>query len=538
MHEPWIAENLASELQEEQGHLLLSRLSSEDGARSSNASTIVPLSMVKYFKRKDGKLPVRSLVAMTCGIGGLQILWSTIFSHGSSYLFSLGISTTQSSLVWAAAPICGATIQPIVGIVSDRSRNPWGRRRPFILGGVLATVLASMALAWAEPIAATFCKLFLDLNSDGSGSRQASVTRTTAIISVVLLNVAIQPLQLGLRSLSVDSCPSEQQAAASAWASRFAGIGNIIGYVLGSLPLPWIASNYEAVRFRYMVLSTVITLLTTSCISCYFTEEEDPSLSAYEPGGKLLVHKICVYIRQGLTETTPKIRRVYLVQFFSWMGWFGFLFYSTSFISQLYVNEQTRNYLVAPSSSLKDYGMRTGSVANLLFSIVALATNIVLPMLSKAMSPSTKYDSEKTYRHSSQLHVIWSFGQVAYVFSVLSAVMVSSSTAGTLFIATAGLSWGITQWVPYTILGEEVARHHSNNDAFPREDDDVGCAIQGGRIMGMHNAAISVPQIMAALVSSAIFGLARKSGTENAIVWVLGWSGVPGAMAAWLAFRL
>lgn len=553
MPEPWAAEDRVSMSLREEGHSSLSPSLSRNGFICSSASMMVPAAILGNSKRENQKLPIRSIIAMTCGIGGyascrtdcvnteaelscrLQILWSTIFSHGSPYLFSLGISTTQSSLVWATAPICGSIVQPIVGVISDQSRISWGRRRPFILGGVMATVFAAMMLAWAESISEALCTLF---GISGTDAMRPTITRSVAILAVILLNISIQPLQLGLRSLSVDVCPQEQQSAASAWASRFAGVGNITGYMLGSLPLPWISSEREAIRFRYMVYCTVVALITTTFINCYYTEEEDPRMSAFEPGVERRTYRILRLIMGTFSETSQRVRRVFLVQFFSFLGWFGFLFYSTSFISQLYVDEQAKNNITT-NASLRDHGMRIGAMANLLFAIVALATNILLPRLAHiatSMDSTTTSHEKKKYDPFSRLRIIWGFGQLVYVVSVFSTVLVSSSTTGAFIIAIAGFSWGITQWVPFAIIGQEAARFQSKDDSTTGEDDCIWSSVQGGRIIGMHNAAISVPQIIAALISSVIFWVTREVDRESATVWVIGWSGFPGAIAAWLAF--
>ncbi|USP80823.1 MFS general substrate transporter [Curvularia clavata] len=488
-------------------------------------------------KQGHRKLSTASLVAMTCGVGGLQVLWSTIFSHGSSYLFSLGISATQSSLVWAVAPICGSVIQPVIGVISDLSHISWGRRRPFIIGGVVSITFAATALAWAETVSTVFCTLFDISNTEG---QWGTVTRFVAIMSIILLNVSIQPLQLGLRSLIVDICPQEQQAMASTWASRFAGVGNIIGYVLGSVPLPWIYSDYEAMRFRYMAYCAILALITTSLFNCYYNEEQDPRMSMYEPEDERQTYRIVQYIADSFLQTSKRVRRVFLVQFFSWTGWFGFLFYSTSFVGKLYVDEQVKNE-VTIGPSLKDHGMMLGARASLLFAIVALATNIVLPNLSqigRSVIAMAKPHRRRGHNSSPHLSIIWGFGQVVYVISVLSTTVVSSSTTGTFLVAIAGFSWGVTQWVPFAIIGEETARRCINDESSKEEKDDLWSMAQGGRIMGLHNAAISVPQIIAALISTAIFWTAQKLNNENAIVWVIGWTGIPGAVAAWLAFMM
>ncbi|KAG9194332.1 hypothetical protein G6011_04367 [Alternaria panax] len=536
MAELRVAEDLASQSLTEEERSVLFPTALGDGFAPSSAIVMGNRALAEPSQWGNRKLTTISLVAMTCGFGGLQILWSTIFSHGSSYLFSLGITTTQSSLIWAVAPICGSSIQPIMGVISDRSRIAWGRRRPFILGGVVFTIFAATILAWAEPISTAVCMLFGISNADGWWE---TTTRALAILSIIILNISIQPLQLALRSLSIDCCPREQQSMASAWASCFAGVGNIVGYVLGSLPLPWISNDYEAMRFRYMVYCTTFALITTTFVTCYYIEEEDPQMSTYEPRIERQISRIFQDLANGFSRTSKKIRHVFLIQFFSWIGWFGFLFYSTSFIGQLYVDEQGRNG-VTISSSVKEHGMRLGARANLLFATVALSTNIVLPKLSKmsqSMIGKAKVHKEKPQEFFSKLSIIWGFGQVVYVMSVLSTTMVSSSTTGTFAITIAGFSWGVTQWVPFAMIGEETARHAIDEESVKKEED-VWSLVQGGRIMGLHNAAISMPQIMAALISSAIFWIAQKFNNENALVWVMGWTGVPGAIAAWLAFMM
>lgn len=105
-------------------------------------------------------------------------------------------------------------------------------------------------------------------------------------------------------------------------------------------------------------------------------------------------------------------------------------------------------------------------------------------------------------------------------------------------VAVAGFSWGVTQWVPYAIIGEEVATHQINDSSVRGGEDEDWSLIQSGRIMGIHNSAISVPQVIAAIVSSMIFIIAQALGRENGMAWIIGWSGLPGAIAAWLAFMM
>lgn len=47
-------------------------------------------------------------------------------------------------------------VQPIAGGISDRSRFRWGRRRPFILAGGIATLILIPGIGWASGFAAIF----------------------------------------------------------------------------------------------------------------------------------------------------------------------------------------------------------------------------------------------------------------------------------------------------------------------------------------------------------------------------------------------
>ena len=70
-------------------------------------------------------------------------------------------------------------VQPYVGIKSDRCRSKWGKRRPFIIGGAIATIFSLVCLAWTREIVSNISTVFgLD--------PQAQLAKTTAIVVAVL----------------------------------------------------------------------------------------------------------------------------------------------------------------------------------------------------------------------------------------------------------------------------------------------------------------------------------------------------------------
>lgn len=49
-------------------------------------------------------------------------------------------------------------MQPIVGVIADKSKSRWGRRRPFMLGGSLIVAASLFLLGWTSEVVGIFVK--------------------------------------------------------------------------------------------------------------------------------------------------------------------------------------------------------------------------------------------------------------------------------------------------------------------------------------------------------------------------------------------
>lgn len=232
------------------------------------------------------------------------------------YLVSLGLSKSLTALVWLAAPLCGVVVQPIVGILSDRTRSRWGRRKPFIVGGTTGVIISTLALAF----------MTTPLREDAQDTQTLVILLATALIYA--MNISIQPIQAGLRSLIIENCPTHQQAQAAAWASALMGIGNILGYLCGFTLLPELFGLRGLTQFQCLCLIASLALAVTTCINCTIKEDYSPrSLPVrLERTG---VRVVCRDLIRTYRFMPSKIRKVFHIQFCAWMGWFPFLFYST-----------------------------------------------------------------------------------------------------------------------------------------------------------------------------------------------------------------
>ncbi len=117
-----------------------------DGADSSRLTGHSHISGPKYLH----------LPAMTIGLFGVQLFWSVEQSYGSPYLLSLGLSKSAMAMVFLAGPLSGLIMQPLIGVLADSCTSRFGRRRPYMIGGVLVCMLAMLLLGWTKQVAGLF----------------------------------------------------------------------------------------------------------------------------------------------------------------------------------------------------------------------------------------------------------------------------------------------------------------------------------------------------------------------------------------------
>ncbi|PSJ41005.1 MFS transporter [Sphingomonas deserti] len=94
---------------------------------------------------------------MCCGLFGVQVVWGLQNVNTSRILQTLGAKVDELPILWIAAPITGLLVQPVIGYLSDHSWGRLGRRRPYIVAGAVLTAAALIAMPNAESLfAATF----------------------------------------------------------------------------------------------------------------------------------------------------------------------------------------------------------------------------------------------------------------------------------------------------------------------------------------------------------------------------------------------
>ena len=480
------------------------------------------------------------LILLTMGIFGLQSTLAVQTSKGSPFLLSLGLQKPLISLVWTAGPIAGALAQPYFGVLSDRSRNPWGKRRPFIVCGTALMAPSLVLLAWVQEVTQRLAWL---LQIDSDSIWMDVILKSLAVANIWTYFFAFQMAQVGFRALIVDCCPPHLLDQAMVWATRWNCLGNLVSYGAGFLDLPAIIPQLGTSDFKILVLFAAFIITFTTVVVCWVVEEDNRlsrvprHLAEHRTGFMSVVREIF----RNVGRLSPNIWTIFEVQFCAWAGWFLFNYYITTYIGALHNREETERVTGRPPQVLLDEtATRYGSFALLLSAVVTLGTTVLGPlMIAWARRPSS-YFPLLTLRN------LWFVAQVVFAASMLSTLIpvsfLHTSIGTTVLVSFIGMPWALTTWAPFSLIGEEINILNANDEVLDENDDenddekvDGMDVVKGsGTVMSLYISAMSVPQIVATLSSSLIFWLTDNSHASlTGLGLVLKLSGMAGAVAAW-----
>ncbi|RDL40853.1 MFS general substrate transporter [Venustampulla echinocandica] len=463
------------------------------------------------------------LILLTCGTFGLQNVWSLLLANGTPYLLSIGFSRSITALIWVAGPLSGTFVQPFVGAISDQYVSRWGKRKPFIVAGIAGAVLSIMGMAIMR-ISAT--RIYIWFARDYVGPHtMANLARVFVILWICILNLSLQPLQVGLRSLIIDACPSHQQSQASAWSGRFTGLGGIATYLLDD----FLIRRYQDRTFEVLCIVTSLSLIITNLPCILLIRERRGSLETVPDRQTFWLLRLAKRLIRTTRRMPASIKYICMVQFTSWLGWFPFLYYNTTYISSLDLRQTDSEE--TPNSS--------GVQAYLIFAIVSFYCSVVLPWTKPSASRSSNpvYPGSKMDHLGKYINIIlprlWFFSQILFAICMLSTMVISDTLGGTFMVAIVGISWALTQWIPLALMSAEIANlRDAKSCEFSQEEGDGDD--ETGSLMSLFNVAISAPQILAGILCSGLFWLLGGAGTGDSLGWALRMGGIASIISAFL----
>lgn len=405
---------------------------------------------------------VPPLFLLTAGLLGAQCVWSTEMAFAGPFLLHLGMSKSHMSIVFVAGPLSGLIVQPLIGVISDASKSKWGKRRPLLLLSVITCAKSLFILGFARPFASAV--------SDNLAA-QTNLTIVLAILSIFTIDFTVNAVSALDRALLLDLVPMHLQATANAWCARLAGIGAIIGFLIGQAdltvhaPFKWFPAliklgegetDKTEAQLRCVCLLVVFLLLTTHAITLYVAKERPANIREHDhPTGTSTSTRFSIrYYWQAIVQiigdlhstatTLPKpILDLFRVQLFYSSAWFPILFYSTTWVAQ--IADRSPDYDDASAA-------RLGSLAMSLHAILSFACTLILP-------PLLSFHSQRQHHSKFQfnaLSMLWSVSTVFLTVALLCTWIVSATGSihgSVLIIALTGFPWALAAWAPYSLLG-------------------------------------------------------------------------------------
>jgi maltose/moltooligosaccharide transporter len=451
---------------------------------------------------------------MCFGFMGIQFGFALQNSNVSRIFQTLGASVDDIPVLWIAAPLTGLLVQPLVGYFSDRTWNVLGRRRPYFLAGAILATLALIAMPNSSALWIAAGLLWI---LDAS------------------INVSMEPF----RAFVGDQLPSTQRPTGYAMQSFFIGIGSVVASLLPWLFARWGVANTaldgvipDTVKYAFYAGAGALfgaiawTILTTreyppADLAEFDCARADPELAAPPRGsttawlwlaagvaGLAVVYLMHIdkqlYLLAGgmlafgllrilvarsrsgnpitdiltdLDAMPATMRRLAVVQFFSWFALFAMWIYTTPAVTGIHFGAKDTS-----SAAYNDGANWVGVLFAAYNGFAAIAALLIAAMTKRLGLRVT--------------HMINLFLGGA---GLISFVFIRDPDWLLLSMAGVGFAWASILSLPYALLA----------DSLP--------ARKMGVYMGIFNFFIVIPQLLAA----SVLGFLVKTLFGNAPIYAL-----------------
>jgi len=475
---------------------------------------------------------------MSIGFLGIQVAFGLQNANASRIFQTLGANIDDLAILWVAAPLTGLLVQPVVGHLSDRTWGRLGRRRPyFLVGAILVTlsllIMPSSPVLWfaaamlwildasinvtMEPFRAFVGDLLPD------EQRMTGFAAQSFFIGVGAVGASALPWVL-THWFGMDNTAAPGTVPLTVHVAFYAGAASILGAVLWTVlstreyspeqvaafeagrtaarqAPPAVRPDHPPARFRHWGgLSVLVGLVITLAVGLLSLEKEVHILGIglIGFGSALLVHARLKHAgrdRNGFSEVMedlfampPVMRRLAVVQFFSWFALFAMWIYTTSAVTAFHYGTTD------PSSQAYNDGADWVGLLFAAYNGVAAIAAFLLPVMARV-----------TGRRGAHMISLCLGGSGLMAFPLI-------SDPALLWVPMIGVgfAWSSILSSPYSILSAAVP------------------AAKMGVYMGIFNIFIVVPQVLAA----SILGAVLRGLLGGQAIWALVLGGASMLIAA------
>ena len=401
-------------------------------------------------------LPKKELFAITFAFLGINMAFSLQSSQMSRICQTIGANPNNLGFFFIFPPLMGMIVQPIMGKMSDRTWNRFGRRLPYLLFGTPIAALVLIMLPFSGSL------------GFGYGSMAAMIYAATAVCLMDLFsNICMQPS----RMIVGDMVNNKQKNFAWSWQQVFSNGGGILATIL---PFIFTMFGMSNTAKRGVVPNTVIwsylcaaaVLLFTGLWTVFNVKEYDPETYAKyhhidpeEQNKSVSLWK--------LIKTAPRaFWEINLVQLFSW--------FAIMYVWTYRTGTWARN--IWHTSDVTSAGYQAaGNWYGILTAVYSIAGIVWGLIYAHAKAGSRK----KWY----------TFGMIVGGLGLVWMTFVTTKTTSIIAMIMFGIGNFSINTIPFTLLTSSL---NGKNE---------------GAYLGLFNVGICVPQIVASLCSFFLFPL-------------------------------
>ena len=396
-------------------------------------------------------LPFSQLWNISFGFFGVQIAYSLQSANISRIFATLGADPHNLSYFWILPPLMGMIVQPIVGVMSDKTWTKLGRRVPYLLIGSVISVIVMCLLP-----------------NSGSFHLTVSAAMVFGLLALMLLDTSINMAMQPFKMMVGDMVNEKQKGKAYSIQSFLCNAGSLVGYLF---PIVFTYIGISNVAAAGVVPDSVIysfyggaVILMACVLYTIFKVKEMPPKEYAEFHGieEVSASKKSSNIFQLLEKAPAAFWSVGLVQFFSWAAFMYMWTYTNGGIA-----ETVWNTTDPKSAAYQEAGNWVGVV----FAVQAIGSVIWALVIPQFKSYKTAY--------------------------FVSLILGAAGFISTMFIhdkyilfvpyLLIGCAWAAILALPFTLLTNALKGNNM------------------GAYLGLFNGTICFPQIVAAVLGGILF---------------------------------
>ena len=431
------------------------------------------------------------LFNLSFGFFGVQIAYALQSANISRIFATLGADPHQLSFFWVLPPLMGMIVQPIVGILSDKTwmGEFFGRRKFYLLIGAIIAVAVMVLLPNAGDF--TFTQsVFLGLNAAMWFGLFSLMFLDTSI------NIAMQPFKM----MVGDMVNEEQKGLAYSIQSFLCNAGSLAGYIFPIL-FTWLGiantapegTIPDSVKWSFYIGAAILLL----CVLYTFlaVKEMNPEEYAKFHGLNKEKEENQAQATKSSSHILGSFLSVGLVQFFCWAAFLFMWTYSNGAIASQCFGWDGAN---ASDTAFQNAGNWVG-VCFAVQAVGSMLWAMLIPVLEKYITIKGAYAVSL---------LVGAAGFVSCMFVQDQYLLLGS-------YALIGAAWAAMLAIPFTIITNAIS----------------GSKYMG-TLLGLFNCTICLPQIAAALLGGVL--LEQIGGSQSGMMVAAGALLLLGAVSVFL----